>query len=66
MLQGAFLHPHFEILEVKKQLIGHLKLPPCARRIKKTHLREFNNNLTRFGSGVIVRRQDLRLLVAGP
>jgi len=29
------MHPHFEILEVKKHLIGHLKLPPCARRIKR-------------------------------
>jgi hypothetical protein len=54
VLQGAFLHPHFEILEVKKK-------PDCtssyhpARQESREAFPQNQQNLTRFWSGVIVR-----------
>jgi septum formation inhibitor MinC len=66
MLQEAFLHPHFDILEVKK----HEWTPQATTAREKNqerHLRKIKNNLTPFRSGVIVRPQDLRLLeTVGP
>jgi hypothetical protein len=66
MLQGAFLHPHFEILEVKKHPNGHLKLPPLRPKNQESHPRKIKNNLTPFRSGVIVRPQDLRPALRWP
>jgi len=58
VLQGAFLHPHFEILEVKKQPDWTPQATTLRVKNQEKHPRKIKNNLTRFGPGAIVRRQD--------
>jgi hypothetical protein len=58
MLQGAFLHPHFEILEVKNNRDSTPQATTLRLKNQERRSGKINNNLTRFGSGVIVRRQE--------